>query len=153
MWILGFNINASAGTPVVFASLSELARNSWMPNLIICGSRILIVASTARLQEDVMRTVTIWEFERDDSRGSCLWKEISKMPFIGPFIWFECVGVGETWVCFHPEEGNQRTDLVVAYNLGNESWSQLPRCPTSREAGSDQSWLMAFEARPNMRVT
>ena len=128
MWILGFNINAPAGTPVVFASLPELVCNSWVPNLIICGSRILIVASTARLQEDVMRTVTIWEFERDDSRGSCLWKEISKMPFIVPFIWFECVGVGETRVCFHPEEGNQRTDLVMesASPLSNvtRSWKR-----------------------------
>ena len=125
-----------------------------MPELLICGSRILLaglVGPEGRILSGVPLELILWEFDKDSNPSSSSWKEIARMPpalrevygernrFLNSFTSFHSVAVGD-YMCF-----TSGLSLVVA-------WSWLATPTSKRSAIQHHHRLMAFNPRPDMKV-
>jgi hypothetical protein len=163
--------------PMLVAPFPEaLCNQVYWPNLVTCGSRLLVVAdiyATVHVEQAgwegkpyrrLREMIVIWELQNDrrpsnsnsiSSLGT--WKEIARMPptvfddlksFSLPSVeWFKCIGVGD-YVCFLPIAICSGQEIkVVVYNLKEGSWIWLPSCYLQNH--SDSTLMsMAFQPRP-----
>lgn len=143
------------------------------PQLLSCGSRILVAGGIIKDRGKLLQEVIIWEFDKVKMNSSfptsSRWKEISRMPssmceglnsnwhyFHRPF---ECIGVGDS-VCFVFSRGMGVME-VLAYSLSEKTWSALPNyyldqdtvAPRRVGYGLISSFQpTAFQPRPDMKI-
>ena len=131
-----------------------------VPELLICGSRILLAGLVG--PEDLLGVpleLILWEFDKDSNPSSSSWKEIARMPpalrevygerkrCLYSFNSFRSVAVGD-YMCFT----SGFSVVVAVYNLSEETWSWLATPTSKRPRIQHHHRLMAFNPRPDMKV-
>jgi hypothetical protein len=165
--IFGFTITSNEELePTLAVPIQEpMLRRVSELQLVMCGSRLLVVAPVEQKEE----VVIIWELEsvnnqrhplstNNDTTPAQL-KEIAMMP---PTLWsylkcnsryprFNCTGVRDN-VCFITVCEMKKRIEVLVYNLGTGLWSPLPSCPWMDNYCIDDYLIMAMGFQPRLET-